>query len=97
MSKYPNTEPELLRKKPKDDEIKDLKYKTEKHDYQNILKALKIDNENFKKKYKRINKKKIFMIVSEILIGVGGSSVGSGLTISGIAPTGMRTASGISF
>ena len=37
------------------------------------------------------------MIVPEILIGVGGLSVGSGLTISGIAPAGMVTASGMSF
>ena len=36
------------------------------------------------------------MIVSEILIGVGGLSVGSGLNISGISPAGMITASGIS-
>ena len=51
----------------------------------------------FKKKYKILNKKKIFMIVSEILISVGGLSVGRGLTVSGIAPAGMITASGISF
>ena len=37
------------------------------------------------------------MIVSEISIGAGGLEVGSGLTISGIAPVGMVTASSISF
>ena len=37
------------------------------------------------------------MIVSETLIGVGGLSVGSGLTLSGIAPAEKITASGISF
>ena len=37
------------------------------------------------------------MIVSEILRGVGGLGVGSGLAISGIAPVGMVTASSISF
>ena len=37
------------------------------------------------------------MIVSEFLKGVGGLSVGSGLTISGIAPAGMIAASGMSF
>ena len=37
------------------------------------------------------------MIVSEILIGVGGLSVGSGLTISGLAPVAVLTASSISF
>ena len=99
MTNYPilYIEPELLKIKTKDDEIKDLKYRTEKHDYENILKSLKIDNEYYKKKYKSVNKKKIFMIVSENLIGVGGLSVGSGLTISGISPIGMVTASIISF
>ena len=77
-----NNESELLKIKTKDDEIKDLKYKTEKHDYEMILKSVKNDNEYFKKKYKSLKKKKKFMIVSVILIGVGGLSVGSGLTIS---------------
>ena len=90
-------EPELLKIKTQADEIKNLKYQTEKHDHENILKALKIDNEYYKKKYKSLNKKKVFMIVSEILIGVGGLSVGSGLTISGLAPVGLVTASSISF
>ena len=51
MSTYPNinNEPELLKVKTKDDEIKDLKYKTEKHDYEIILKSLKIGNEYYKK------------------------------------------------
>ena len=44
-----NNEPELFNTKTKDDEIKDLKYKKEKHDHENILKSLKIDNENYKK------------------------------------------------
>ena len=46
MSTYPslNNDPELLQMKTKDDEIKDLHYKREKHDYENILKSLKIDN-----------------------------------------------------
>ena len=61
MSTYPNinNEPELLKIKTRDDEIKDLKYQTEKHDQENILKTLKIDNENYKKKYKSLNKKKV--------------------------------------
>ena len=37
------------------------------------------------------------MIVSEILIGGVGLGVGGGLTISGIAPVGILTASSISF
>ena len=44
-----------------------------------------------------LNKKKVFMIVSEILIGSVGLSVGSGLTISGLAPVGFLCASSISF
>ena len=99
MSGYPNLidEPELLKIRTKDGEIKDLKYETEKHDYGNLLKSPKIDNEYYKKKYKSLNKKIIFKIVSEILKGVGGISVASGLTISGLAPAGMVAASGISF
>ena len=33
-----NNDLELLKIKTKDDEIKDLKYKTEKHDHENIQK-----------------------------------------------------------
>ena len=53
MSTYPilNNEPELIEIKTKDVEIKDLKYRTEKHDYENILKSLKIDSECYKKIY----------------------------------------------
>ena len=51
MSTYPNikNEPELVRIKTRDDEIKNLKYQIEKHDHENILKSLKIDNEYYKK------------------------------------------------
>ena len=47
MSTYPNlkTEPELLKLKTRDDEIKNLKYQSEKHDYEIILKNLKADIE----------------------------------------------------
>ena len=99
MTTYPilnESEATLLKTKRKDDEIKDLIYRFEKHEYENILKS-KIDNDYYKKKFKSLNKKKIFMIVSEILIGVGVLSIGSGLTISGIAPVGMVTAGSISF
>ena len=100
MTTYPilnESEATLLKTKRKDDEIKDLIYRFEKHEYENILKSPKIDNDYYKKKFKSLNKKKIFMIVSEILIGVGVLSIGSGLTISGIAPVGMVTAGSISF
>ena len=47
MTTYPslNNDPELLKIKTKDDEIQDLKYRTEKQDHENILNSLKIDNE----------------------------------------------------
>ena len=50
---------------------------------------------NIIKKYKSLNKKKVFMIVSEILIDGVGLSVGSGLTISGLAPVGITCAGSI--
>ena len=75
---YPDlkNEPELLKIKTRDDEIKNLKYQTEKHDHENILKNLKSDNEYYKKKYKSLNKKKVLLIITEILIGAS-SAVGS--------------------
>ena len=73
MTNYPDlkNEPELLKIKTRDDEIKNVKYQNEKHDHENILKSLKIDNEYYKKKYKSLNKKKVFLIITEILIGSG--------------------------
>ena len=51
MSTYPNinNEPELLKIKTRDDEIKNPKHQTEKHDFDNILKSLKADKEKDKK------------------------------------------------
>ena len=54
-----NNQPELLKIKKRDDEIKNLKYQAEKHDHENCLKSLKIDNEYFKKKHKNLKKNKI--------------------------------------
>ena len=73
MSGYSNTnnEPQLLKIKTRDDEIENLKYRTEKHDHENRLKSLKIDNEHYKKKYRKLNKKKVLIIITEILIGSG--------------------------
>ena len=73
MTTYPDlkNEPELLKIKTRDDEIKNLNYQTEKHDYENILKSLEVDNEYYKKKYKSLNKKKVLLIITEILIGSG--------------------------
>ena len=61
MSNYPNinNEPEILKIKTGDEEIKNLKYPSEKHDHENVLKSLEKDNEYYKKKYKSLNKKNI--------------------------------------
>ena len=73
-------EPVLL-KKTRDDELKHLRYKTETHDHENLFKSLKIDSEYFKKKYKSLNKKKLLLIITEILIGsaatISSSTMGS--------------------
>ena len=63
---YPNinNEPELHKIKTRDDEIKNLKYQTEKHDHENRLKSLKSDNEYHKKKYKSLNKKKVLLNIT---------------------------------
>ena len=89
MNTYPTlkSEAELLKITTKDDEMKTLKYKTERYDYENILKSLKIDNNYYKKKYKSINKKKIYISVLEILTGASGVIVGSTLTATGIGAT----------
>ena len=86
MNEYPNlrNEPELLKIKTRDEEIKKLKYQTEKHDYENILKSLKSENQYYTKKYKSLNKKKILLIITEILVG-SGSAIGSS-AISIISP-----------
>ena len=83
MSIYPDlkNEPELLKIKTKDDQLKELQYKTEKHDHEKILKSLKIDNEYYKKKYKSLNKKKVRLSITEILIGSGSVLANSTMTL----------------
>ena len=78
MTNYPDlkNEPELLKIKTREDEIKNLKNQTEKHDYENILKSLESDSESYKKKYKSLNKKKVLLNITELLVGAG-SAVGS--------------------
>ena len=73
MTTYPNlnNEPEMLNIKTRDDDVKNLKYQTEKLDHESILKSLKIDNEYYKKKNNSLNKKKVLLIITEILIGSG--------------------------
>ena len=40
------------------------------------MKSLKSDNEKYKKKYKSLNKKKVLLIITEILVG-SGSAIGT--------------------
>ena len=79
MSTYPslNIDPKLLKKNKRFKDFKDLKYKTEKHDYEYILKTPKIDNEYYKRKYKSLNKKKVILITNEILLGSGSAITNS--------------------
>ena len=59
MSTYPdlkNEDPTLLKITTKDDEVKDLKFKKEKHGRENVLKSPKLDNE-YDKKYKTLKKR----------------------------------------
>ena len=84
MSVYPNLKTddvELLKIKTKDDQLKELQYKTEKHNFDNILKSLKNDNESYKKKYKSLNKKKVLLIITEILIGSGSAITTSTMSL----------------
>ena len=87
MSNYPDlkNDVELLKIKTRDDEIKNLKYQTEKQDHENILKSLKVDNEYYKKKYESLNKKKVLLIITENLIGSGSAITSS--TFSFINPS----------
>ena len=63
-----NNESELLKLKTRDDGIKILKYQTEKHDHENILKSRKIENEYYRKKFKSLNKMKVLLIITDIII-----------------------------
>ena len=83
MTTYPDlkNEPELLKIKTRDDEIKNLKYQTEKHDHENILKYLKSDNQYYTKKYKSLNRKKVLLIITEILLGSGSAISSSAMSM----------------
>ena len=83
MTIYPDlkNEPELLEIKTRDDEKKSLKYQNEKHDHENILKSLKADNEKHKKFYKYLNKNKILLVITEILIGSGSATSTSTMSL----------------
>ena len=57
-----NGDPELIERETKDEEIRELKHRTEIHDYEIILKPPKNDNEDYRKKYKSLNKKNYFKL-----------------------------------
>ena len=61
----------MLKVTTKDDQLKELQYKTEKLDKDKILKSLKIDSESLRKKYKSWKEKKILLFIFESLIGSG--------------------------
>ena len=83
MSNYPDlkNDVELLKIKTRDQEIKELKYQSEKHDHENILKFLKVDNDYYKKKYNSLNKKKVLLIITEILVGSGSAVSTSAMSL----------------
>ena len=76
-----NEDPTLLKITIKANESKELKFKTEIHDHENLLKSLKIDIEYYIKKYKSLNKKKTLLIVAEFLIGSASTISSSTLAV----------------
>ena len=57
-----NNKIEFLKIKTKDDQLKELQYRTEKHDHENILKSLKSDNEAYIKKYNSLIKRRYYLL-----------------------------------
>ena len=86
MTTHPNlnNEPELLKIKTTDDEIKNSKHQTEKHDHENIL-VLRLIMKKNKKLYKSLYRKKILLIITEIVVG-SGSAIGTS-TMSVFSPS----------
>ena len=73
MSTYPNfnSDPEIIRKKTKDDGIKDSKYRTEKNDHENIVESLGIDKNFHKKRFKVLKKRNVSLDFTESFVGSG--------------------------
>ena len=63
-----NFDPEVSGIKTQEDEVKDLKSRTEKHNHESILKSPEKLN-FFKTLYKRLFKKKVLLNITETLIG----------------------------
>ena len=60
-----NGKAELIKIKTKDDQLKEQKYETEKHDHEKSSKSLKRDIEFYEKKNKSLNKKKVLLFITE--------------------------------
>ena len=71
--------------KTRDDEIKDLRYQTEKYDHEKILKSLKVDNDFYKKNYKSLNKKKILLNITETLVGSASAVASSTVALNNLS------------
>ena len=82
--KMKNEDPTLLKIRTKDDEIRELDYKTEKHDQEKISKSLKFVYEFSGKKQTSLNKKEVSLNITGILTG-SGSAIGAS-TFSLISP-----------
>ena len=76
-----NKDRKKIRIKTRYDEIKQLKYETEKQHHENLLKYLKIDSEYYRKKYKNLNKKEALLIIIEILLGLGSTISNSTMSL----------------
>ena len=72
--------PELLKARTKDDEIKELYYKTEKYEYEKILKSLEIFN-NCYRENKSVNGKKKILKMLDFLLGPSSTIASSTLSI----------------
>ena len=57
--------------------MKNPKNQTEKHDHENIIKLLKIDNEYYEKKHKSLYKNKVFLVICEFLFESGSARTSS--------------------
>ena len=75
-----NSDPEFLKTKTKDDQLRELQYKTQKHDHEKNLKSLKSHNDYYKKKYESPIKKKVLLNISEVLIGSASTKTSSTLS-----------------
>ena len=80
---YPilKSEDPTLLKKTKVDEIKELKYETEKHDHQNFMKSLKNDIDFYINKYESLNKMEVLIFITELLFGFASTISSSTLSI----------------